>query len=458
MQVMSQPPGEEHTGPAAKAEPGALPRRAAARTARLASLPLGYAGRATWGLGRRLAGAQADAVSREVQQRTAEQVFQVLGELKGGAMKFGQALSVFESALPDELAAPYRAALTQLQDSAPPMDSATVRRVVSRELGSRWREQLVELEPDPAASASIGQVHRGRWRDGRDVAVKVQYPGAGEALTADLRQIGRLAAMLQPLVPGVDVKPLVAELKARIEEELDYSLEAAAQQTFAEAFADDPEFVVPEVVANTSAVLVTTWMESQGSLARLIAEGTQEDRDHFGHLYVRFLFSGPQRTGLLHADPHPGNFRVLADRRLGVVDYGAVARLPEGQLPPTVGRLLRAAVEDDYDAVLQGLRDEGFIKASMQIPVELLRDFLAPFVEPASTEQFRFSRDWMRTQAARLNDPRKEGFSTSLKINLPPSYLLIHRVWMGSIGVLCQLGAEASFRKIVEEALPGFAD
>jgi predicted unusual protein kinase regulating ubiquinone biosynthesis (AarF/ABC1/UbiB family) len=455
--MSSRPPGEDEP-PARprRGDAGALPRRAAARTARMASLPLGYAGRATWGLGRRLVGAQADAVSREVQQRTAEQVFQVLGDLKGGAMKFGQALSVFESVLPEELAAPYRAALTQLQDSAPPMDSSTVRRVIAAELGSRWREQLVELDPDPAASASIGQVHRGRWHDGREVAVKVQYPGAGEALTADLRQIGRLASVLQPLVPGIDVKPLVAELRARIEEELDYSLEAEAQQVFADAFTDDEHYSVPHVVANTPALLVSTWMESQSSLARLIAEGSQADRDHFGELYVRFLFTGPQRTGLLHADPHPGNFRILADGRLGVVDYGAVARLPEGRLPPAIGRLLRAAVDDDYATVQQGLRDEGFIKQGTDVPVPMLRDFLSPFVEPASVDSFRFTREWMRAQGARFNDPRKEGFATSLKINLPPSYLLIHRVWMGSIGVLCQLGAEASFRRICEESLPGF--
>jgi hypothetical protein len=141
-----------------------------------------------------------------------------------------------------------------------------------------------------------------------------------------------------------------------------------------------------------------------------------------------------------------------------VVDYGAVARLPGGQLPEPIGRLLRHAVDDDFAAVQEGLRGEGFIKPGTDIPVDLLRDFLSPFVEPARSETFRFSREWMRAQGARFNDPRKEGFSTSLKINLPPSYLLIHRVWIGSIGVLCQLGAESSFRSICEESLPGFAD
>ncbi|MGI8613359.1 MAG: ABC1 kinase family protein [Nocardioidaceae bacterium] len=444
--------------PLGRGDATALPRKAAARTARLASLPIGFAGRTTVGLGRRLTGAPADAVKNEVQQRTAEQVFRVLGDLKGGAMKFGQALSVFESALPEELAAPYRATLTRLQDAAPPMDTGTMHRVVAAELGPRWREQLVELDPNPAAAASIGQVHKGRWHDGREVAVKVQYPGAEDALRSDLKQIARLARVLSPMLPGVAVRPLVEELRERIVEELDYDLEAEAQATFAAAYADDPDFEVPQVVASTRALLVTTWMDSTGSLARLIAEGSQADRDHFGERYVRFLFSGPRRTGLLHADPHPGNFRTLADRRLGVVDYGAVARLSERSLPAPIGRLLRRAVDDDYDAVLRGLHDEGFIRDGVDLPMEVLRNYLAPFVEPAKVERFTFSREWMRTQAARINDPRQETLTTALKINLPPSYLLIHRVWIGGIGVLCQLGAEASFRSICEEALPGFAD
>ena len=435
-----------------------LPRKAVARTARLATLPLGFAGRAATGLGRRLAGVPAERVVTDVQARTAEQVFKVLGELKGGAMKFGQALSVFEAALPDELAAPYRATLTQLQDSAPPMDTGTVHRMLASEFGPGWREQLVELDDDPAAAASIGQVHRGRWHDGREVAVKVQYPGAGDALRSDLKQIARLSRLLGPVLPGIEVKPLVEELQSRVIEELDYDLEAEAQRVFATAYADDPEVVVPDVVAHTKRVLVSTWIDSQSSLARLIAEGNREDRDHYGELYVRFLFDGPRRTGLLHADPHPGNFRVLGDRRLGVVDYGSVARLAEGRLPEPIGRLLRSAVDDDYQAVIEGLRDEGFIKPGIDLPVEVLRDYLAPFVEPAREATFRFSRAWMRRQAARMNDPRKPAFTTAIRINLPPSYLLIHRVWIGGIGVLSQLEAEAPFRTICEDALPGFAN
>ena len=274
----------------------------------------------------------------EIQQRTAEQLFKTLGELKGGAMKFGQALSVLEAALPDEVAAPYREQLTRLQDSAPPMPTQTVRDQLTKDLGADWAERLVWLDGGPTAAASIGQVHQGRWVDGREVAVKVQYPGAGEALMSDLRQIARLAKTIGPLVPGVDIKPLVAEVQARAKDELDYTLEAEAQRAFAEAFRDDPYIVVPDVVEVGESTLVTEWMESPYSLAHVIREGTEEERDHYGELFVRFLFAGPARTGMLHADPHPGNFRILPNDdgtpgRLGVLDFGAVARLEGGGLP-----------------------------------------------------------------------------------------------------------------------------
>ena len=360
-----------------------LPRKAVARTARLAALPLGYAGRSAIGFGKRIGGKPAEAVMTDIQQRTAEQLFRTLGELKGGAMKFGQALSVLEAALPEEIAGPYREQLTRLQDSAPPMPTQQVREALARDLGPDWKKQLVWLDGGPTAAASIGQVHRGRWHDGREVAVKVQYPGAGDALRSDLRQLSRLARTMGSLVPGIDVKPLIAEMQARTEEELDYRLEAEAQHTFAEAFRDDPDFVVPDVVAAGDTTLITEWMESTSSLAAIIASGTQEERDHYGELFVRFLVDGPARTGMLHADPHPGNFRILPteDGRpgaMGVLDFGAVARLAEGALPLAMGSLIRIAAIEDDEQLLAGLRDEGFIKDRVTIDPALLLDYLSP--------------------------------------------------------------------------------
>ncbi|MCL2541880.1 MAG: AarF/ABC1/UbiB kinase family protein [Nocardioidaceae bacterium] len=438
-----------------------LPRKAAARTARLAALPLAHAGRTAIGFGKRIGGAPAEAVMSEIQQRTAEQLFRTLGELKGGAMKFGQALSVLESALPEEMAAPYREQLTRLQDSAPPMPTQTVRDILAEDLGEDWKQRLTWLDGAPTAAASIGQVHEGTWYDGRRVAVKVQYPNAGEALLSDLRTLARAARAIGPLIPGVDMKPLVEEVQARAREELDYELEAEAQRVFAAAFTDDPDIVVPGVVAVGPRVLITEWMDSAGSLASIIAGGTPEERDHYGQIFTRFLFSGPARTGLLHADPHPGNFRVIpredgSPGRIGVLDYGAVARLPQRGLPAPLGRLISLCAAGDGDALIAGLREEGFLKERIRIEPHLMMAYLAPFVDPTLVERFRFSREWMREQFQRLNNPKDPAYTVTIKLNLPPSYMLIHRTWLGGVGVLSQLEAEAPFRAYMQEFLPGF--
>ncbi len=429
------------------------PRSPMARTLKLATLPLGLAGRATIGIGRRLGGASAEAVSAEIQQRSAEQVFRVLGELKGGAMKFGQALSVFEAALPDQFIGPYREQLVRLQEAAPPMPAATTRQVLHDALGPDWRARFTTFDEQPAAAASVGQVHRAVWTDGRIVAVKIQYPWAGDAIRADLRQLRRLSRALGSLVQGVDVRPLMDEMRDRLLEELDYEYEAEAQTAFVAAFADDEQIVVPPVVQAAPRVLITEWLDGT-PLSRVIAGGSQAERDHAGLLFSRFHFSSPGRAGLLHADPHPGNYRITADGRLGVLDFGAAARLPDG-LPSSVGVVLQAALEGNRQGMLDALRAEGFVKAAVELDPDELYEYLSPFVEPARVDNFSFSRAWMRRQFERVNDPRGDG-ATGLKINLPPSYLLIHRVWLGAIAILSQLQATAPFRSELIRWVPGF--
>ncbi len=433
-----------------------IPQRRLARTARLASLPLGAAGRATMGLGKRLAGKSAEAVTAELQQRTAEQLFTVLGELKGGAMKLGQALSVFEAALPEEAAAPYRAALVRLQEAAPPMPAELMHRVLAEQFGRGWPRRFREFDDVPAAAASIGQVHKAVWADGRDVAVKIQYPGAGPALMADFTQLSRFARLFGRLSPGLDIKPLLAELRERVLEELDYTLEADAQRAFASAYDGDAEIAVPRVVASAPKVIVTEWIDGT-PLSRIIARGTQGQRDRAGYLLALLHYSAPQRARLLHADPHPGNFRLCADNRLGVVDFGAVARLPEGS-PEPLGRMTRFALQGDGDALMAEMYQHGFIRPGIEVYPRQVMDYLRPIIEPLSVERFTFTREWMRGQAARIGDPRNEEARVGRLLNLPPSYLLIHRVTIGSVGVLSQLGATAPYRALAERWQPGFAE
>ena len=455
-----------------------LPRNAVTRTAKLATLPIGIAGRATLGLGRRIGGAPAAAVATELQQRTADQLFRVLGQLKGGAMKFGQALSVFEAALPEDLAGPYRAALTGLQENAPAMPTASVHKALAGALGPDWRDLFDSFTDKPAAAASIGQVHKAVWQDGRTVAVKIQYPGAGKALLGDLNQLSRVARLFSMLAPGIDVKPLLAELKERVAEELDYTAEAASQARYAAAYADDPDifipavFEIPGLAEPSRTVLVTEWIDGV-PLAQVIKSGTEAQRNRAGLLLLRFLFSGPKRAGLLHADPHPGNFRLLpsapgaaaadtdpedpAAWKLGVLDFGAVNHLPDG-LPEPIGRACRFALAGDADGVAEVLRSEGFLGPKAELDPQDVLAYLSPLLDPLSTELFTYDRGWLRKQTMHLANNGKPAAALGRRFNLPPSYLLIHRVTMGTLGVLCQLGATVPARAELEAWLPGLVD
>ncbi len=431
-----------------------LPRHAFTRTARLARLPAGFAGRTALGTGKRLGGRPAELVNLEIQERTAAQVFRVLGELKGGAMKLGQALSIFEAALPPEIAEPYRATLTRLQESAPPLPAGTMHKVLAGDMGEQWRASFADFDDQPAAAASIGQVHRAVWYDGRQVAVKIQYPGAGRALISDVNQLSRFARLFSALMPGLEVKPLLAELRDRVAEELDYRLEAAAQEAFAAAYAADPDVCVPRVVSVSDHILVTEWLDGT-PLATIIADGTTAQRDRAGTMIIRFLFSGPVRVRLLHADPHPGNFRLLADGRLGVLDFGAVDRLPDG-FPPIFGTVLRLMHEGGDLAKLEDeLRSHGYLQDGVSIDLTALRAFLAPLAEPSRAESFRFSREWLRTETMQASALRSS--SVLRRLNLPPSYLPIHRVLASGLGVLCQLECEVPFRAEVVRLMPGYA-
>ena len=432
-------------------EPPVLRSGSFGRASKLLGLPLGAAARAGADLGRRLLGTPAEEVAARSREAAAEQLFTVLGELKGGAMKFGQALSLFEAMLPEDVAEPFRDRLRALQDSAPPMPAARAQAVLKAELGPDWRRLLPELDQRPAAAASIGQVHRGQLADGTEVAVKIQYPGADVALASDLRQLQRLSGVATTLTGGLDLLALSKELSLRVAEEVDYTQEASHQAAMAAGTAGHPRFVVPRVHHATRRVLISDWIEGR-KLTSVIGR-PQAERNQAALDYVSFLFSGPELAGILHADPHPGNFLLTADGRLGVVDFGLVSRLPDG-LPAPMGRLIRHAVDGQAELMRAGLIEEGFIGPDVDA-AEVL-DYLAPFVEPAQVAAFSFNRDWARQQFQRVQDAMAAK-SVATRISLPPDYLLIYRVWLGGIAVLAQLDVQADFASVLRAHLPGFA-
>ena len=427
------------------------------RNAKLASLPLGMAGRAAAGLGKRMVGKDKDEVNQELLEKAAEQLFAVLGELKGGAMKVGQAMSIMEAAIPEEFGEPFREALTKLQAEAPPLPASKVHQVLDQQLGTKWRERFREFSDEPAASASIGQVHKAMWSDGREVAVKVQYPGADHALKADLKTLSRMSGLLQKLSPGTDVKAMMDELIDRTEAELDYLGEADNQRAFAKAFDGDPDFVVPKVVASAPKVVVSEWINGT-PLSRIITSGDQDTRNQAAARMATFEVSSPFRVGLIHGDPHPGNFFITDDGRFGVLDFGAVGHYPNG-LPPETGPILRLARDRKYDELKELMVQTEFIRRSHADKVSAadIEAYLKPYVDPLDSESFHFTRKWMQRAAGKATDVRGDVYKTSRNLNVPKQYVMVFRVLAGCVGIAAQLEAEAPYRAIMEEWVPGLA-
>ena len=431
------------------------------RAAKLASLPAGVAGRAALGVGKRMTGKSKDEVNAELLEKAADEMFNVLGELKGGAMKVGQALSVMEAAIPPKFAEPFRETLIKLQSEAPPLPAAKVHRVLDGQLGTKWRDRFQSFDDTPAAAASIGQVHRGVWHDGREVAVKVQYPGADEALRADLKLIQRFSWIAKQVVPGADVARLVSEIHDTLEAELEYRQEAENQRAFAKAFAGDPKFVVPAVVASAPKVIVSEWIEGR-RLSAIIADGTKQERDSAAALLIEFTLSSPPRVGLVHADPHPGNFLVLPDGRLGVIDFGAVAPHPGG-VPAEFGELLCWARDEEFDEVLRLLKVLGFMPNDYDVSAEQLVEYIQPlwpYIDPLRSGEFHFTRKWFQKSALVTADPLAEGFGDRFKmarqLTIPPGYVMLLRTLGGLLGVAVQLDAEANYAELIERWVPGF--
>ncbi len=362
------------------------------RNAKLAALPLGMAGRAAAGFGKRLAGKDRDEINAELMEKAAEQVFSTLGELKGGAMKVGQALSVMEAAIPDEYGEPFREALVKLQAEAPPLPAKKVHQVLDAQLGTPGADGFSEFSDEPAASASIGQVHRGVWSDGREVAVKIQYPRRRSR--AARRPQDPLAAVVDH--PADDTRHRRASARRRAHR-------PHRGRTGLSGRGCQPTRLRRRVRRRSRGVGAQDRRErTQGRgqrvggrhpLSQVISAGTVEERNTAAAKLAEFEISSPTRVGLLHGDPHPGNFRIHADGRLIVLDYGAVGLYPNG-LPAETGPILALARDQKYDELVEAMVDAGFITGANKDRVSAvdIENYLKPYVDPLLSESFHFTR------------------------------------------------------------------
>jgi len=432
-----------------------IPKGRVRRSAKLGSI-VGVQGARYAGTKATNVGRSEESSKERLEQRhleTAMKMVGALGQMKGAAMKLGQFASFIDTEfIPDEYREIYQEQLAKLRTDAPAMPWEKVEKVLSEEYdGEPLSELFADFEQEAFAAASIGQVHRAELLDGRCVAVKIQYPGIAEALDADLRNAGTIVRLARALAPGLDAKAIAKELRERVMEELDYEYEAQNQRTFSRAYRDHPFIYVPEVITRLSRrrVLVTELVEGLGF--EQVKELSHEERSRFGEIVFRGSFGSIYHLQHFNADPHPGNYILLADGRVAFLDFGMTKKLDHEQIV-LEQRALDAAWRDDPEAFRTALHDLGFVKNPSKLDAERLLEHMRAvggwYVEDREIE---ISAKRVMKIIESTNDPRSEYYDLMRREAMPADELMGRRMEIGVVAVLGQLRAKRNWHRIMRE-------
>ncbi len=435
-------------------EPRQPPTSRLSRSARLGGLVAGQSAR--W-VGTRAANAlrspeRAEAATGERATALARELVQQLGQMRGAAMKVGQVLSTIDfTALPEEERERFKQTLAQLRDDVPPLPFKRLEKLLREELGERPATIFAEFAEEAFAAASLGQVHRAVTLEGDAVAVKVQYPGVAEAVETDLRNLSVLLPLVKRLAPGLDVKALYAELRERIAEELDYELEAQNQRAVSRAHAGHPFAFVPAVHTELSSrrVLVTDLIE--GARFEEVKRRDDATRDRFGEIVFRFYFGLVHYMRRVSGDPHPGNYLLLADGRVGFLDFGLMRVIDDGHMAREVA-IARAVDGKDAEALHAALTEGGYLpEPETFAPEDLLAQISAMgawYLEPGER---RFDPRYVATLLDETSGPRSPWFNQMRRQTLPPQALLMRRMEGLVFSTLGEVRAAADWNAIARE-------
>jgi predicted unusual protein kinase regulating ubiquinone biosynthesis (AarF/ABC1/UbiB family) len=431
-----------------------IPTSRVGRTARVGRLAAGQAARQA---GTRAANVARTKDARQValerrQIEAAEQIVAALGTMKGAAMKVGQVMSFLDIGLvPEEYRDEFQRKLGALRDAAPTVTFKDMRKVIEQELDAPLDEEFDDFQEEPIAAASIGQVYKARLHDGRDVAVKVQYPGVAQAVRADMKNLGLILRLAKRIAPGMDPKAIGQEIRNRIEEELDYELEAQNQRTLARLFRAHPFIVVPDVVTSLSRerVLVSEFVQGKGfeELKGL----PQEERDRIGEILFRFYFGCLYRHHQFSGDPHPGNSMLLGDGRMAFLDFGLFKRMPPGTVEMEIV-VSRAVIEGDTDTIMRIGSDSGFFPEPEKFkPDRVLEQFRAATSWYTVDEYIELTPEYATQVLIDMSDPRSQYFGQLRHESAPPDHIFGRRMEVLTLAVIAQLHARGNFHRIARE-------
>ncbi|MFA9428752.1 ABC1 kinase family protein [Egicoccus sp. AB-alg2] len=399
-------------------------------------------------------GADDDA-HRELAANLAE----VLGDMKGAAMKLGQLLSFVDLDLPPDVRNVYHDALAELRDAAPAFDPAAIDQVLREEYGAAPETVFATFDRTPLAAASIGQVHAATLDDGRDVVVKVQYPGVAEAVRADLRNAETFRPIARLMAPNQEIEPLLEELRERIDDELDYQREARYQRAFATRYAGHPFIRVPDIVGDLCRNRVLVSERVRGERFDTVATQADEDtRQRVGEIVFRYAFGSIGRFRLFNGDPHPGNYLIEAEGsaadggvRVAFLDYGSVKMFTRERYA-SMRAVEESVARADRGEAIAALRDAGFLPKTVRVDEDLVHDWFRLYTRPVLAAQpFTFTPDYAAEVIRSTTDPRSPYSEMLRKLNLPPDYLLLNRIQWGLNSVLGRLGATNDWKAIRDE-------
>ena len=398
----------------------------------------------------------ADAALARRQVETAEQIVAVLGTMKGAAMKLGQVMSFLDVGLvPEEYREEFQRKLAELRDSAPKVSFAEMRRVIESEYEDPIDEIFEEFDTEPIAAASIGQVYRARLPGGREVAVKVQYPGVASAVRADLKNLGMIMRLLSRMAPGLDVQAITREIRLRIDEELDYELEASNQRAMARIFRGHPFVYIPDVVASLTRerVMVTEFVSGTGF--EELKRSRPELRNRIAEIVFRFYFGCMYRHHQFSGDPHPGNFMLLEDGHVAFLDFGLYKRIAP-ELAEYELKIARLGIGGDGDALIEHLHAGGFLaEPERYSPEQILRQFEDVTWWYTRDAEVELTPEIATQVVIDMSDPRSRHYAQMRHENLPPDHLFGRRTETLTLAVMSQLRARGNWHRIAREWIFG---